>query len=345
MLFTPEEVGSRIQQDYARLLRILPADIRLIFEAVISDSEEAKMRFGRPLKIKHGGQWHTYPELVITQNHLTDLRSRIDHIRDDNRAGIDGTGHRISRIPSADGKGTDGFNIRVARFYVGVAELLRKCVEEGPSMLIMGMAGKGKSTLLRDYIRIAAEKYDANLTVVDTSNEIAGDGRTPHPGIGEADRYFVPVKAEQYKVMLEAIANNSAQIIAIDELQTRLEAETVRDLSVKASFIATTHGDNITQIIKNTALEPLFFPTPLFYWGLVVREIGVYDLYDLRQAVEDVRAGREPQPLETITARIEERGSEAASKPVSVRPPVYLTAEEQDPFGVRETQLSAFDKN
>lgn len=199
-------------------------------------------------------------------------------------------------------------------------------------MLIMGMAGKGKSTLLRDYIRIAAEKYDANLTVVDTSNEIAGDGRTPHPGIGEADRYFVPVKAEQYKVMLEAIANNSAQIIAIDELQTRLEAETVRDLSVKASFIATTHGDNITQIIKNTALEPLFFPTPLFYWGLVVREIGVYDLYDLRQAVEDVRAGREPQPLETITARIEERGSEAASKPVSVRPPVYLTAEEQDPL-------------
>ncbi len=307
MLFTPEEVKARIQQDYEKLLKILPFDIRAALKPVIDEAEEVKMRFGRPLKIKHHGKWHRYDDLVVRQEHLTDLRARIDHIRDDNRAGIDGTGHRISRIPSADGKGTDGFNIRIARFYVGVAELLRKCVETHPSMLIMGLAGKGKSTLLRDYVRIAAEKYDANLTVVDTSNEVAGDGRTPHPGIGEADRYFVPVKAEQHKVMLEAIANNSAHYVAIDEVQTRLEAETIRDLSVKASFIATTHGDSITEIIQNASLEPLFYPIALFKWGLVVREIGLYDLYDLQQAVNDVKAGREPVPLETINARIEEK--------------------------------------
>lgn len=348
MLFTPEEVNIRIQQDYAKLLRILPVDIRALLEPVIDDSEEVKIRFGRPLKIKHHGRWQKY-DLIITQNHLTDLRSRIDHIRDDNRAGVDGTGHRISRIPSADGKGTDGFNIRIARFYVGVAELLRKCVEIDPSMLIMGLAGKGKSTLLRDYIRIVAEKFDANLTVVDTSNEVAGDGRTPHPGIGEADRYFVPVKAEQHKVMLEAIANNSAHILAIDEVQTRLEADTIKDLSVKASFIATTHGDSITEIINNKALEPLFFPQALFKWGLVVREIGVYDLYDLQQAVQEVQAGREPTVLETINAKIEEFKPEVAEEQTTTTlapPPIYLQAEDVDPFGISEmTANHLYDKN
>lgn len=339
MLFTQEEVNQRIQADYEKLLRILPFEIREALKPVINDSEEVKIRFGRPLKIKHHGKWHRYDNLVIRQDHLTDLRSRIDHIRDDNRAGIDGTGHRISRIPSADGKGTDGFNIRIARFYVGVAELLRKCVETHPSMLIMGLAGKGKSTLLRDYIRIAAEKYDANLTVVDTSNEVAGDGRTPHPGIGEADRYFVPIKAEQHKIMLEAIANNSAHYVAIDEVQTRLEAETIRDLSVKASFIATTHGDSITEIIQNASLEPLFHPVALFKWGLVVREIGLYDLYDLQQAVQDVNAGRVPEPIETINAGIEEPREPAG-------PADYLDVEEIDPFGVTiATTSSVFDKN
>lgn len=303
MLFTPEEVNKRIQEDYAKLLHILPFDIRHALQPVIDDAEEVKIRFGRPLKIKHHGKWHKY-DLIIQQSHLTDFRSRLDHIRDDNRAGIDGTGHRISRIPSADGLGTDGFNIRIARFYVGVAEILRKCAEENPSMLIMGLAGKGKSTLLRDYIRIVAEQYDANLTVVDTSNEVAGDGRTPHPGIGEADRYFVPVKAEQHKVMLEAIANNSAHLVAIDEVQTNLEAQTIKDLSVKASFIATTHGDSITEILQNAALSPLFYPKALFKWGLVVRDIGLYDLYDLQDAATAVAEGREPVVLETIDARM-----------------------------------------
>ncbi|SMB77935.1 ATP-binding protein [Deinococcus hopiensis] len=262
MEFTREAVEARIQKDYQKLLAILPADIREVLQGVISDTEEVKLRFGREMKIKHHGTWHKYPHLVIGQSHLTDFRSRLDHIRDDNRTGIDGTGHRISRIPSADGRGTDGFNIRVARFYVGVGEVLRARLHEDPTMLIMGLAGKGKSTLLRDVTRIIAEKYDANVTIVDTSNEVAGDGRTPHPGIGEADRYFVPVKAKQHEVMLEAIANNSAHIIVIDEVQTKLEADTIRHLSAKGEFVATTHGDSITEIIENELLAALFHPTP-----------------------------------------------------------------------------------
>ena len=299
-----DDVQERVLADYERLLRILPTDIRVVLRPVIHETEEVKLRYGRELKIKHHGAWHSYPEVLIDQDHLTDFRSRTPEPRDDNRAGIDGTGHRISRIPSADGKGTDGFNVRVARFFTGLGDALRPYLHEAPSMLIAGLAGKGKSTLLRDVARIIAEKFDANATIVDTSNEVAGDGRVPHPGIGEADRYFVPVKARQHEVMLEAIANNSAQIIIIDEVQTQLEADTIRHLEPKAQFVATTHGDDLAKLFGNAPLSALFYPEPMFRWLLLVREIGVYDLYDMAGALLDVREKRPPTPLASFSAHV-----------------------------------------
>lgn len=299
-----QEVIDRIQADYDRLLDILPTDIQAKLSPVIHEAEEVKLRFGRPLKIKHHDKWHTYPELIVNQGHLTEFRSNFDNIRDDNRAGIDGTGHRISRIPSADGKGTDGFNLRIARFYGGVAEVLREYLYDHPSMLICGLAGVGKSTTLRDIARIIAEKYDANTTIVDTSNEVAGDGRVPHSGIGEADRYFVPVKAKQHEVMLEAIANNSAHILIIDEVQTELEAVTVRNLSAKAMFTATTHGDDLVEVINNVPLTALFHPTPVFKWALMIPALGQFELYDLGEAVQAVHEGRKPEPLARFYSKI-----------------------------------------
>ncbi len=302
----PAEVQRRIQADYDRLLDILPTDIGAKLRPVIHEAEEAKLRFGRSLKIKHHGEWHRYDDLVINQMHLTEFRSNFDSIRDDNRAGIDGTGHRISRIPSADGRGTDGFNLRIARFYGGVADVLRPYLHESPSMLICGLAGKGKSTVLRDVARIIAEKYDANVTIVDTSNEVAGDGRVPHPGIGEADRYFVPIKARQHEVMLEVIANNSAHIVVIDEVQTQLEAEAIRSLSVKAVFTATTHGQDLSEIVKNVPLRALFHPEPVFKWVLMIPELGQYEIYDLAAAVQAVNAGRLPEALARFYAKVDD---------------------------------------
>ena len=299
-----DQVLERIQADYERLLDILPTDIGAKLRPVVHQAEEAKLRFGRPLKIKHHGSWQRYDDLVITQIHLTEFRSNFDGIRDDNRAGIDGTGHRISRIPSADGQGTDGFNLRIARFYGGVADVLRPYLHQSPSMLICGLAGKGKSTVLRDVARIIAEKYDANVTIVDTSNEVAGDGRVPHPGIGEADRYFVPIKARQHEVMLEVIANNSAHIVVIDEVQTGLEAEAIRSLSVKAVFTATTHGGDLVKIIGNGPLQPLFYPEPVFRWALMIPELGQYEIYDLAQAALAVNAGRPPEALARFYAKV-----------------------------------------
>ena len=306
--------NDRILEDYETLLDILPTDIQRKLRPVIHEAEEVKMRFGLALKIKHHGKWHKYPDLVVTQDHLTDFRSSFDAIRDDNRAGIDGTGHRISRVPSADGKGTDGFNVRIARFFEGVAEVLREFLFLNPSMLICGMAGRGKSTTLRGVASIIAEKYDANVTIVDTSNEVGGDGRIPHPGIGEADRYFVPVKAKQHEVMLEAIANNSAHILIIDEVQTKLEADTIRHLSAKARFVATTHGDDLVEIITNALLHALFYPAPLFKWALMIPELGRYEVYDMEEAVKAVDEGRQPVPKACFQVKVGQDQPAAAQR-------------------------------
>lgn len=297
-------VEERIRRDYQALLDVLPASIQRLLAPVVHEAEEVKMRYGRRLKIKHHGKWHSY-DLIVDQDHLADLRTQIDHIRDDNRAGIDRTGHRVSRVPSADGLGTDGFNIRIARYFQGFAEWMRPYLHENPTVLIVGLAGKGKSTLLRELCRLLGEIFDANATLVDSSNEVGGDGRVPHEGIGEVDRYFVPIKAEQHKVMLEVVANNSAEIVIIDEVQTEAEAQTIRDLSAKAQFVATTHGDDPSEIIQNGPLAALFHPKPLFHWMLLVREIGVYELYRLKEVVEDVKAGRTPTPLKTFEARVQ----------------------------------------
>lgn len=316
-----QEGLNRIQADYERLLTILPVDIQAKLRPVIHDAEEVKLRFGLPLKIKHHGAWERFGDLVIHQGHLTEFRSNFDAIRDDNRAGIDGTGHRISRVPSADGKGSDGFNLRIARFYGGIADVLRPYLHDSPSLLICGKAGKGKSTMLRDTARIIAEQHDANVTIVDTSNEVAGDGRVPHPGIGQADRYFVPVKARQHEVILEVIANNSAHFIVIDEVQTEVEAQTIRNLSAKAVFTATTHGDNLTEIIKNPPLSALFHPAPIFKWALMIPELGRYEVYDLGQAVGDVNNGLKPEPLARFSARIggeDHSGEQQPDKPEAV---------------------------
>ena len=298
-------VDDRVLADYERLLKMLPTDIRQALRPVIHEAEEVKMRFGLPLKIKHHGTWHKSPQIVVTQDHLTDFRSRFDEIRDDNRAGIDGTGHRISRVPSADGRGTDGFNVRIARFFGGIADPLRPYLHACPSMFIVGLAGKGKTTILRDVARILGQKWDANVSVVDTSNEAGGDGRVPHPGIGECDRYFVPIKARQNEVMLEVIANNSCHILIIDEVQTQLEADTIRHLAPKAEFVATTHGDDLAEVFGNVPLRALFHPVPMFKWALHVREIGRYDLYDMAEAFSDFQAERTPTPLASFDARVQ----------------------------------------
>jgi len=65
--------------------------------------------------------------------------------------------------------------------------------------------------MLREAARVLADELDKRVVVVDTSNEIAGDGDIPHPGIGRARRMQVRTPQQQHAVMIEAVENHMPQ--------------------------------------------------------------------------------------------------------------------------------------
>ena len=162
---------------------------------------------------------------------MRDIAHVIDHIGvfgDDNRAGIERTLHRISAIRNRAGK-VVGLTCRIGRAVFGTIDIIRDIVESGQSILILGRPGVGKTTMLREVARVLADDLGKRVVVVDTSNEIAGDGDIPHPGIGDARRMQVRTPTEQHAVMIEAVENHMPEVIVIDEIGTELEARGAHD--------------------------------------------------------------------------------------------------------------------
>lgn len=175
----------------------------------------------------------------------------------DNRAGIDGTLHRISAIRNRHGIPV-GITCRVGEAVRGSAELLRDIVTEGKSVLLLGRPGIGKTTVIREISRILADDSLQRVMIVDTSNEIGGDGDVPHPGIGKSRRLQVSEPEKQHKVMIEAVENHMPDAIVIDEIGTEDECLAARSISQRGvQLIATAHGNNIANIIKNPSLSDL----------------------------------------------------------------------------------------
>ena len=163
-----------------------------------------------------------YPdsEVMLLDREITerDIQHVVDHIGtfgDDNRAGIERTLHRISAIRNRNGK-IVGLTLRIGRAVFGTIEIIGDFVESGKSILIMGRPGIGKTTMLREAARVLADDFGKRVVVVDTSNEIAGDGDIPHPAIGKARRMQVRTPSMQHEVMIEAVENHMPQVIVID---------------------------------------------------------------------------------------------------------------------------------
>lgn len=176
---------------------------------------------------------------------------------DDNRAGIDRTLHRISCLRNRDGK-IFGLTMRVGRAIPGSANLAADVVRAGCSILLLGRPGVGKSTSLRDCARILAEECRRRVIIVDTSNEIGGDGDIPHPSIASARRMQVPHTAEQHRVMIEAVENHMPEVLVIDEIGTAEEANAARTIAQRGvQLIATAHGSKLENLIKNPTLSGL----------------------------------------------------------------------------------------
>jgi stage III sporulation protein SpoIIIAA/PHD/YefM family antitoxin component YafN of YafNO toxin-antitoxin module len=193
----------------------------------------------------------------VTYADLEYVVERIGEFGDDNRAGIERTLHRISALRNRKGK-VIGLTCRIGRAVLGSIALIRDIVEQGQSILILGRPGVGKTTLLREIARVLADEANKRVVVVDTSNEIAGDGDIPHPGIGRARRMQVARTAEQHAVMIEAVENHMPQVIVIDEIGTELEAAAARTIAERGvQLVATAHGNSLGNLLVNPTLSDL----------------------------------------------------------------------------------------
>ncbi len=194
----------------------------------------------------------TLSDQEITDADIQQVISRIGDFGADNRAGIERTLHRISAIRNRKGQ-IIGLTCRVGRAVYGTIEIIKDIVMSDKSILLLGRPGVGKTTLLREAARVRGD--DRRVIVVDTSNEIAGDGDIPHPAIGRARRMQVPDPAQQHEVMIEAVENHMPQVIIIDEIGRELEAVAARTIAERGvQLVGTAHGNTLENLLMNPTL-------------------------------------------------------------------------------------------
>jgi len=248
-----------ITDDLDTLLDVLPPAIA---EGVRARQDnyallEVVMDLGRLPEARYPNEEVILSEREITEEDLDFVVSRISDFTSDNRAGIERTLHRISCIRNRRGR-IIGLTCRVGRAVFGTIRIIEDLVRGEHSVLLLGRPGVGKTTMLREVARFQADELNRRVVVVDTSNEIAGDGDIPHPGIGTARRMQVPSPELQHAVMIEAVENHMPEVIIIDEIGTDLEAAAARTIAERGvQLVATAHGNSLENIIMNPTLSDL----------------------------------------------------------------------------------------
>ena len=232
-----------ITDDMETLLDIFPQYIKntLVKQDDISDLTEVVMDLGRVPDARFPGREMAIGNKEIEEADIDYVVARIGKFGDDNRAGIERTLHRISAIRNRRGR-VVGLTCRVGRAVFGTIKIIEDLVLSGKSVLLLGRPGVGKTTMLREVARVLADTAKKRVIIVDTSNEIAGDGDIPHPAIGHARRMQVATPALQHAVMIEAVENHMPQVIVIDEIGTELEASAARTIAERGvQLVGTAH--------------------------------------------------------------------------------------------------------
>ncbi|XP_074372781.1 uncharacterized protein ycf45 [Apium graveolens] len=247
--------------DIHSLLQILPRDIHdnLVLGSNRAQLLEVILDLGRLPQAHYlgvsGRQYLRNSEVSLQE--LKHAQDAVGEFGGDNRAGITGTLHRISAIRSRNGS-LVGLTCRVGRAVRGHIAMVQDLLQYGESILFVGRPGVGKTTVMREIACVLSDEHRKRVVIVDTSNEIGGDGDIPHPGIGGARRVQVPQPSMQHKVMIEAVENHMPEVIIVDEIGTEAEVQACRSIAERGvMLIGTAHGEQLENIIENPTLSSL----------------------------------------------------------------------------------------
>ena len=300
----PQQIIDNLDQ----LLIVLPPDIR----AAILPEERGQLMeiildLGRLPEARFRRDHRYLRDTPVTHDELKSVETKLGAFGDDNRAGIAATLHRISAIRNRRG-GIVGLTLRVGRAVSGIVDILRDLIASGQSVLLMGRPGLGKTTMLREIARVLADEENRRVVIVDTSNEIAGDGDVPHPAIGRARRMQVARVSQQHDVMIEAVENHMPQTVVIDEIGRLEEAMAARTIAERGvQLIATVHGNTLDNLLNNPSMSDL------------IGGIGAVTLSDeeaRRRGTQKTVLERKAPPTFDVVVEMIERSRIAVRRPV-----------------------------
>ena len=297
----------QFQNDLDRLIDVLPPKVTaMITHESLTDVIELVLDIGRLPEIRHAnGKIDSLNCQPIEYADLDYVTERIQEFTSDNRSGIAGTLHRISAIRNRQGR-VIGLTCRIGRVVTGTIACIKDFVMQGKSILFLGRPGVGKTTKLREISRLVADELGKRVVIVDTSNEIAGDGDTPHPAIGKARRMQVRQPEFQKDIMIEAVENHTPEVIVVDEIGTEAEAQAARTIAERGvMLIATAHGQSLENLIKNPALSDLVGG---------IQSVTLGDDEAKRRASQKTVLEREKQPTFDIVIEILDRNTLAVYK-------------------------------
>lgn len=240
-------------------LNIFPADLLSSLKKLNSYDKmiEVVLDLGRSPEVRYQKGILKLSERLVTQADLQAVIKKVGIFDRDNRGGIEKTLHRISAIYNRKNE-IVGLTCRVGRALYGKIDIIKDIVEHGDSILVLGRPGVGKTTLLREIARYSSEVAKKRVIIVDSNNEIGGDGDVPHPGVGSARRMQVPLNKEQHDIMIEAVENHNPEVIVVDEIGRIEEAIACRTIAERGvTLIGTAHGYQLENLITNPTLVDL----------------------------------------------------------------------------------------